>query len=86
MSGRRALGLADSGVLLALVWYPGWRAWVDGQPAPVLRAYTTLRAVPMPAGAHVVILRYEPLSVRLGLALSGMAFALLCLSAFHGRP
>jgi hypothetical protein len=68
------------------VWYPGWQAWVDGQPAPVLRAYTTLRAVPVPAGAHVVILRYEPLSVRLGLALSGLAFALLCLNVLRGKP
>jgi hypothetical protein len=52
----------------------------------VLRAYTTLRAVPVPAGAHVVILRYEPLSVRLGLALSGMAFALLCLDLLRRKP
>ncbi|WP_322798701.1 hypothetical protein [Thermoflexus sp.] len=55
------------------VWYPGWRAWIDGRPAPVLRAYTTLRAIPIPAGAHQVVLRYEPLSVRAGLVLSGIA-------------
>jgi hypothetical protein len=73
-------------LIIGDVWYPGWRAWVDGQPAPVLRAYTTLRAVPVPAGAHVVILRYEPLSVRLGLALSGMAFALLCLDLLRRKP
>ncbi len=61
-------------------WYLGWRAWVDGRPAPVLRAYTALRAIPIPAGGHSVVVRYEPLSVRLGLVLSGLAFALAALS------
>ncbi len=66
------------------VWYPGWRAWVDGKPVPVLRAYTALRAIPVPAGAHQVVLRYEPLSVRLGLILSGIAF-LLTLASMGSR-
>lgn len=51
-------------------WYPGWKAFVDGKPAPVLRAYTTLRAVPVPAGTHQVEMRFDPWTVRVGLWIS----------------
>ncbi len=58
-----------------LVWNetytPGWRAWVDGLPAPLLRAFGFFFAVPAPsAGIHEVELRYEPTSFRLGLFVS----------------
>jgi len=48
----------------------GWRAWVDGREAPVLRANAVLRAVPVPAGEHTVEMRYEPWWVTLGLVVS----------------
>ncbi|HXF69756.1 MAG TPA: hypothetical protein VNK89_08105, partial [Thermoflexus sp.] len=67
------------------VWYPGWRAWIDGRPAPVLRAYTALRAIPVPAGAHRIVVRYEPLSVRLGLALSSLALLLALATCWPRR-
>ena len=40
-------------------WFPAWRATVDGAEAPVLRAYHTLRAVPVPAGEHTVEMTYH---------------------------
>jgi hypothetical protein len=40
-------------------WFPAWRATVDGADAPVLRAYHTLRAVPVPSGRHEVLMRYR---------------------------
>lgn len=39
-------------------WFPAWRATVDGAEAPVLRAYHTLRAVPVPAGSSTVEMWY----------------------------
>lgn len=41
------------------VWHPGWRATVDGAPAPVLRADVALIAVPVPPGAHRVSLAFR---------------------------
>jgi hypothetical protein len=49
----------------------GWRAAVDGRPAPVVRANLAFRAVRVPAGRHVVEQRYAPPSIAHGLLLSG---------------
>ena len=54
-------------------YYPGWRAAVDGRPVPLLRTNVLLRGVPVPAGRHQVRLWFDPLSVRLGFALSALA-------------
>ncbi len=40
-------------------WFPAWHATVDGADAPVLRAYHTLRAVPVEAGEHTVEMFYR---------------------------
>jgi hypothetical protein len=52
----------------------GWRAWVDGVETPVRRANGKHRAVPVPAGRHVVVLRYEPPGWKTGLTLTGLSF------------
>jgi len=53
--------------------FPGWRAWVDDEPAPCLTVNSLFRGVPVDAGRHTLRLRYEPFSVRLGGALSLVA-------------
>ena len=57
-------------VVLSDTYDPGWRAYVDGEPAPVLVANHALRAVPVPAGEHTIELRYEPRSLTIGIAIS----------------
>jgi uncharacterized membrane protein YfhO len=44
----------------------GWTALVDGQPARVLRANRTQRAVALQAGSHKIVFRYEPPGLRAG--------------------
>jgi hypothetical protein len=56
-------------------YYPGWRASVDGRPAPLLRTNLLFRGVPVPAGGHRVRLWFDPLSVKLGFAVSAAALA-----------
>jgi hypothetical protein len=53
----------------------GWRAHVDGVPAPVLRANGKHRAVAVSAGRHEVVMRYEAPGLFAGAAAS--AFSLL---------
>lgn len=62
---------ADGLLVLSEVYDEGWRAYVDGKRVPIYVADHVLRAVPLTAGEHVVELRYEPASLRIGLALTG---------------
>ncbi|MBM3319372.1 MAG: YfhO family protein [Candidatus Eisenbacteria bacterium] len=57
---------ADSFLLLADAWFPGWTASVDGAPAKIYRADYAFRGVHLPAGGHVVDFRYRPASFRVG--------------------
>jgi hypothetical protein len=68
---------------LADLWYPDWRATVDGRPATVLRADHCLRAVAVPEGRHKVVFRYVSHAFTAGLWLSvgSSLIALLLLGA-----
>ncbi len=41
-------------------WYPGWRAYVDGEETPVVRANGLVRALSLPPGEHRIELRFLP--------------------------
>jgi len=55
-------------------YYPGWRASVDGRSVPVTRVDGLFRGVVIPTGTHQVRFWFDPLSVKLGAAVSGVAF------------
>lgn len=48
------------------LWYPAWNARVDGNPVKILRAFTSLRAIPVAAGVHTVVLRYDSNAFNIG--------------------
>ncbi len=60
-------------VILSDTWFPGWRATVDGKSAKIERAYGMVRGVLVESGNHTIEMRYRPLSVYLGAALSLLA-------------
>ncbi len=66
----RVASEAEGYLVLADSYYPGWRAWVDGEPATIERAFVALRAVAVPAGEHVVEFAFEPESWRIGAVVS----------------
>jgi hypothetical protein len=57
-------------LVLSEVYYPAWKAYVDGRPAPVYATDHLLRSVPVPEGEHTVELRYESWTLRAGIAIS----------------
>jgi hypothetical protein len=61
---------ADGLLMLSEIDYPGWKAWLDGQPVPILKADAILRAVEVSAGQHRVEMAFWPWSVAVGLAIS----------------
>jgi uncharacterized membrane protein YfhO len=68
-------------VVMADAYDPGWRATVDGEATPVLRANVAFRAVAVPAGPHVVEMAYRPRALALGLGLTLLTAALAGLVA-----
>ncbi|MBX3054472.1 MAG: hypothetical protein KF753_23570 [Caldilineaceae bacterium] len=64
-------------LVLSEVWYPGWRATVNGVETPVRRANYALRSVAVPAGEVTVEMRFAPDSWRWGLGLAGVGLVLL---------
>jgi hypothetical protein len=76
----------SKGVLvLSEVYYPGWKAWVNGKPAPVLCANYLFRAVPLPAGESLVVLRFSPITWWIGVALCGLTAAGLGIGLWAGK-
>ncbi len=60
---------------VSLVHYPGWRATVDGERVPLLKANGVLTGLVVPAGGRRVVLAYRPASLRWGLLCAGLAAA-----------
>ncbi len=65
--------------------YPGWSAWVDGQPAPIIPTDIAFRGVVTPDGAHRVRMEFHPGILPLSLALTGMTGVLLLALALWRR-
>lgn len=65
------LGTTANGILVVSdVFYPGWKAYLDGREVPIMRANYAFRAVELPAGWHSFEMRYEPATFAVGLLLS----------------
>ncbi|HZP40571.1 MAG TPA: YfhO family protein [Candidatus Binatia bacterium] len=85
-----AEGAGGGWLVVSAGWYPGWRARIDGRPAPVERADYALLAVHVPRGAHDVELRYVPRGFGAALAAFAagagvVAVALVALGVGHVR-
>ena len=39
---------------------PYWKAWIDGKPATLYKAFNVFKAVLVPAGVSHVIFRFQP--------------------------
>lgn len=54
-------------LVMATPWYPGWRATIDGEARPLLRANYAFTALDVPSGEHTLELTYAPASWTRGL-------------------
>jgi hypothetical protein len=79
----------DGLLVLSDNYYPGWRAYVDGSRAEVLRANHTMRAVKVPAGRHMVSFVFMPksffVSVYISIAVAIVILLALIVAALKRR-
>ncbi|MBM3263556.1 MAG: YfhO family protein [candidate division Zixibacteria bacterium] len=69
--------LKTPGILvLAEVYYPAWKAYMEESELKIYRANDTMRAVVLPAGRHTVTFRYESTAFRTGVAVSVLTLLL----------
>jgi len=72
----RARYTSDHRALLrvAVPWFPGWRAEVDGRAAEVVPVDLALTGVIVPAGSHELVVRFRSTWFATGLAISAVAW------------
>ncbi|PKQ28951.1 MAG: hypothetical protein CVT63_00085 [Candidatus Anoxymicrobium japonicum] len=68
-------------LVLSEMYYPGWQAYIDGRKAETFKTDLMLRGVMLPGGQKEVEFRFEPRSLRMGIAVS-LTFAALLLLYF----
>jgi len=57
-------------LVVSEIFYPGWQATIDGNPATILSTDYLLRGIALPAGNHVVEMRYTAPQARNGAIIS----------------
>ncbi len=66
-------------VVFSEIYYPGWKATIDGEPADIARADYVLRAMSVPAGKHKIEMVFDPQSLHTTEAIATTALILLLL-------
>ncbi len=73
-------------LVLSEMFYPGWKARLDGRDVDLWRVDYNLRGVSVPSGRHLVEFRYAPMSINLGAAISLMtALGLLAILVWERK-
>jgi membrane protein YfhO len=75
---------SSSVLVLTDTFMPGWKATVDGEPAPVLEVDHALRGVAVPSGQHRVEFTYRPSTLVAGAAVSGTTVLGLIVASLAG--
>lgn len=63
-------------LVLSEIWYPDWKAYVDGIEFEVYRANYCFRAVEIPKGEHLLEMKYESNAFKFGLLITSVTILL----------
>ncbi len=67
------------------MYYPGWKASVNGRAVEIYRANYAFRAIQVPAGESSVEWKYDPILFKIGLGVSLFTFLGLIIGLWRGR-
>lgn len=70
-------------IIFGELYYPGWLATVDGQPASIVETNYAFRGVPVVEGQHIVEMHFSPLAFRLGAVTSATTLVLIIAISFR---
>ncbi len=68
---------SPSYLVLSDIYYPGWKATVDGEKTQVFKTNFVLRGIVIPAGKHLVKFEFKPISFHLGVGITAATLVLL---------
>ena len=77
-NGYSLVAEVDGGSILLVmseIFYPGWKAYVDGESREILRVDHTFRGLYLEEGKHEVLVVFDPLAFKLGLLVSTVTSA-----------
>ena len=88
--GKESLRIeaTSSGDALLVVndaFWPGWDARIDGAAAPVLCADAAVRAIPWPAGHHVLEMAYHPPELQYGIIVTCTGVLILLIICLYSK-
>jgi hypothetical protein len=70
-------------LIVSEIFYPGWEATLDGQRIQIHVADYLLRGVALPAGQHIVEMRYTAPAARTGTIISTLTLSILVILGFY---
>jgi membrane protein YfhO len=70
-------------IVLSQMYYPGWKAAVDGAEVPVYPVDVALTGLVVPSGSHDVQLFFHPATFRMGLVISVASLVVALLLLFR---
>lgn len=72
---------SDKGGVLVFseIYYPGWKATVDGQPVELGRVNYVLRAIQIKPGKHEVVLDFHPTTIRATESIAYASYGILAI-------
>jgi len=73
-------------LVLSDTYYPGWRAYVNGQEKPVLRVDYTLRGLLLEKGNSTIVFTFKPQAFFWGAGVSVVTLTVLLAALFLLRP
>ena len=72
-------------LVLSEIYYPGWKAFVDGKSTKIYRTDSILRGIYLEPGKHSILFRYQPTSFRNGLMITLITLIITLIGLFSGK-